>query len=390
MHGNARAHRLAGDRGCGRGRRSRRRATSASAGFGSSRPAKNCDAASPASSCQSGELGSSPPSSGRRARPRRRRRALAPDACSGLLAAAREQADERREGLPRAARRDRARPPSRLAADAPTAGCAPLARGDGLLGARRAPPRRRRGRDRDRACGTRRSRARARHGARRTGRARAASADASAAPSVAAGAKSAGDGVDRRDRGTRPAWSWRTGGRRESSTRMPQASRRIATRRASSRSGETSAAVRPGVSAACAQDERDGLGFVLGAVGASIRLTPASAARRRARSALCAMNACQRSVVRGRAHGLADEALRGASAGAIGAAPGSARTSARVRPSVSSSVFRPNCGCSGWSGAIVVPARVVEVRIERRAARWRRSAGPRRRASARRWPGSSR
>ncbi len=61
-----------------------------------------------------------------------------------------------------------------------------------------------------------------------------------------------------------------------SSTRMPQVSRRIATRRASSRSGETSAAVRPGVSAASRRMSAMASASSC-AVGASISVKPSSA-----------------------------------------------------------------------------------------------------------------
>ena len=73
----------------------------------------------------------------------------------------------------------------------------------------------------------------------------------------------------------------------ESSTRMPQASRRIATRRASSRSGVTRAAVRRGVSAASRRISATASASS-SAVAASIRLTPSSALATSALSAVAA------------------------------------------------------------------------------------------------------
>ena len=80
---------------------------------------------------------------------------------------------------------------------------------------------------------------------------------------IAAGAKFCANASMARSRKA-PGTVLTNGRPAESSTRMPQLSSRIATRRASSRSGETSAAVRPGLLGGMAHDQGDRFGFVLG------------------------------------------------------------------------------------------------------------------------------
>ncbi len=92
---------------------------------------------------------------------------------------------------------------------------------------------------------------------------------------TAAGAKSSAAAEMTRSRNV-PGGVLANGRPAESSTRMPHVSRRTATRRASSRSGETSAAVRPGVSAASRRMSAT-VSASSCADGASMRLTPASA-----------------------------------------------------------------------------------------------------------------
>ncbi len=127
---------------------------------------------------------------------------------------------------------------------------------------------------------------------------------------------------------------------------MPQVSRRTATRRASSRSGETSAAVRPGVSAASRRMSAM-VSASSCADGASMRLTPASALRTSFASAV-AMYCCQRPVMPDGRMASAMSPSR-VSPAALRSAPRSCCTSARSTPRAASSLAKPNCGCSGCS-----------------------------------------
>ena len=148
----------------------------------------------------------------------------------------------------------------------------------------------------------------------------------------------------------------------ESSTRMPQASSRTATRRASRRSGETSAAVRPGVSAASRKMSATTSASSC-AEGASMRLMPASAARTPSRSAVFVYS-CQRPVVPDGRIASAMSAARSPARARLGAREHAHVACARGRAGRAASSSR-TAGARDGRGDLC-PALLVEMRIEPR------------------------